>query len=60
MLRINGKLKAAKRQANKSQACAKCPLKGRCSMAMLRACTDSFVEGFLKGVNFAKKKMENE
>lgn len=60
MVRINGKTKEAKRQAGKSQACSKCPLLGRCTMAMLRACEDSFVEGFLKGINFAKKKMKNE
>lgn len=60
MVRINGKTKEAKKQAGKSQTCSKCPLLGKCSMEMLRACTDSFVEGFLKGVNFAKKKIENE
>lgn len=60
MARINGKTKEAKRQAGKSQACSKCPLLKQCNMAMLRACTDSFVEGFLKGINFAKNKLENE
>lgn len=53
MKRLNGITKAAKRACGKSYQCEKCPIKKSCNLEMMRACFDSFIDGFKKGAHFA-------
>lgn len=55
-------IKQEARLANgRIQQCAKCPFKGgRCTFELHRVCSDNFVEGFIKGVKFIKKKMRED
>lgn len=51
--------KIAKKSAGLSQRCNLCPLhRNGCSLEINRACFDSFVEGFKKGVKAAEKEMK--
>lgn len=47
--------KIAKKSAGLSQKCSVCPI-----MKIHRACFDSFVEGFKKGVKAAEKEMNKK
>lgn len=55
-------IKQEARLANgRSHQCEKCPFgKGRCTFELHRVCGDNFVEGFIKGASFMKKKMRNK
>lgn len=52
--------KIAKKSAGLSQRCSICPLMRRCTLEIHRACFDSFVEGFKKGVKTAEKEMNEK
>lgn len=44
-----------------SHQCEKCSFeKGRCTFELHRVCGDNFVEGFIKGAKFIKKKMKDK
>lgn len=52
-------IKKAKKSAGLSQRCGICPLyRNGCNLEIGRACFDSFVEGFKKGVKAAEKEMK--
>lgn len=55
-------IKQEARLANgRSRQCEKCPFgDGRCTLELHRVCSDNFVEGFIKGVRFIKKRMKEE
>ena len=57
---MRGVKREAKRQNGRSLACSKCPLKGSCLPSIHKICSDSFVEGFIKGVKFAEKKLKQQ
>lgn len=45
----------------RSRQCEKCPFgDGRCTFELHRVCSDNFIEGFIKGVRFFKKKMKEQ
>lgn len=45
----------------RSRQCEKCPFGGvRCTFELNRVCSDNFIEGFIKGVRFFKKKMKEQ
>ena len=54
--------KAANLYDGRSQRCGKCPLwtfpKYRCNMEIYDICTNAFVEGFKKGVNWSKEQFK--
>ena len=50
--------KIAKKSAGLSQKCSVCPIMKRCTLEIHRACFDSFVEGFKKGVKCCGKRNE--
>lgn len=53
---------AAKRANGLSRMCAICPIKKSravCPPEIQRVCSDSFVEGFKKGVKWLQKQQEN-
>ena len=52
--------KIAKKSAGLSQKCSVCPIMKRCTLEIHRACFDSFVEGFKKGVKSAEKEMNKK
>lgn len=44
----------------RSHQCEKCPFgDGRCTLELHRVCGDNFVEGFIKGVRFIKRRTRN-
>ena len=51
--------KAAKIANGRSRMCAKCPFnttpKSRCTEEIWNLCSDSFIEGFVKGAKYVKK-----
>ena len=56
-----GVTKAAKMANGRSQACATCPVKRTrmvCPTEFQQVCSDAFVEGFKKGVKWAKKQIK--
>lgn len=55
-------IKQEARLANgRSHQCEKCPFgNGRCTLELHRVCGNNFVEGFIKGVRFIKKKMKED
>lgn len=60
---MRGITKAAKTANGRSQACATCPVKRNrmvCPPQFQRVCSDAFVEGFKKGVKWAKKQSKNK
>ena len=39
----------------------KCPLgNGRCNLELMRICSDNFIEGFVKGARFMRKKKKEK
>lgn len=45
----------------RSQKCHICPLKmGKCTPEIMRVCSDSFIEGFIKGTIFIKKQIKEK
>ena len=55
-------IKNEARLANgRSHQCEKCPFgKGKCTLELHRVCGDSFVEGFIKGAKFMKKRIKED
>lgn len=51
----------AKMVNGRSRQCEKGPFgDGRCTFELHRVCSDNFIEGFIKGVRFFKKKMKEQ
>lgn len=51
----------AKMVNGRSRQCEKCPFGDRrCTFELHRVCSDNFIEGFIKGVKFFKKKMKEQ
>lgn len=48
--------KTAVKANRKRLSCKRCKIKPICNSEIQRECSDSFVEGWLKGYRFAKKK----
>lgn len=52
--------RAAKQADGRSRMCTNCPIRSRnkiCSPEVLRACSNSFVEGFKKGVKWHREQL---
>lgn len=47
--------KIASERNGLSRLCSKCPIANHCNLTMIKACSDNFVEGFLKGYKYAKE-----
>lgn len=43
-----------------SRACGKCQLKDKCTLETSKVCTEVFIEGFKKGVNWNNKKKKKK
>lgn len=58
---MKGITKATKQAINRSLRCKTCPNDYRnCTPAISRACSDSFKDGFKKGVAWLQKQMKEE
>ena len=58
---MTGIKKAAKQANDRSLRCRICPYgAGRCTPAINRVCSDNFIEGFKRGVEWAKKQMKEK
>ena len=59
---MRGIEKAANLYDGRSKRCGKCPLwtfpKSRCNMEIHDICTNAFVEGFKKGVNWSREQFK--
>lgn len=56
-----GVAKEAKLANGRSHRCEKCPYGNwRCTPEISRVCSDNFIEGFIKGARFIKKRMKEE
>lgn len=52
--------KTAVKANRKRLSCKRCKIKSICNSEIQRECSDSFVEGWLKGYRFAKKSFPND
>ena len=45
---------------SRSRACHRCPLLPICDRSLCKVCSNSFVEGFIKGYNYNKKVIKDK
>lgn len=57
---MKGIKKAAKQAINRSLRCRTCAYLSKCNAEVGFVCSDSFKDGFKKGVAWAKKQMKEE
>lgn len=51
----------AKMANGRSHRCKICPVGYvKCNLEMMRVCSDNFIEGFIKGAKFMKKRMKED
>lgn len=54
-------IQEAKLANGRSQRCEMCPFKGgRCTHELHHVCSDNFIEGFIKGAKFMRKKKKEK
>ncbi len=54
-------IQKAKLANGRSQRCDKCPFKGgRCTQELHHVYSDNFIEGFIKGAKFMRKKKKEK
>lgn len=57
---MKGITKAAKRAVNRSLRCRTCTYLSKCNAEVGLVCSDSFKDGFKKGVAWLQKQMKEE
>jgi len=55
---MKGITKAAKQTNNRSLRCRTCPYLSKCNPEVGRICTDNFLLGFKKGVDWMQKQIK--